>query len=129
MQVYAKVKAHQQQLQKEKQRFQELEQKWLRLLRFENSFYKVSIISKRRDISTITSALETEGFYIHTPIGIKRKENLCLYFTKKNPPPKALLEKVDYIIKILNRHVKVPLRKKRIDTNNENAIKIELLGQ
>ncbi len=116
---------YKQSLQSKERKKEALSQETERLLPFENSFYKITLVGSQESISKIEDLLKNKGFYMRRSVPIKKEKNICYFFTRKNPIPTTLQKKVDYLIDVLSPHIG-EIQTRRIESNNEQEIKIEL---
>ena len=61
------------------------------------------------------------------PVGVTKTQNVCVYFSKKNPPAPELENKIDYIVAIMDKlGIKMQKRMVRGGKEREKEIKLEL---
>lgn len=106
---------------------QQLQNEIERLVKFENSLYKITLITRSKDTKQVVNYLREKGFFMRRPVGVTKTQNVCIYFSKKNPPEPELENKIDYIIDIMNkRGIKMQKRMVRGGKEREREIKLEL---
>lgn len=106
---------------------QQLQSEIERLVKFENSLYKITLITRSKDTKQVVNYLREKGFFIRRPVGVTKTQNVCIYFSKKNPPEPELENKIDYIIDIMNKFgIKMQKRMVRGGKEREREIKLEL---
>ena len=106
---------------------QQLQNEIERLVKFENSLYKITLITRSKDTKRIVNYLLEKGFFLRRPVGVTKTQNVCIYFSKKNPPEPELENKIDYIVDIMNKlGIKMQKRMVRGGKEREKEIKLEL---
>ncbi|WP_372368045.1 protein kinase [Candidatus Uabimicrobium sp. HlEnr_7] len=106
---------------------EELQNEIERLIAFENALYKITLITKSAKSKNIVNYLQRKGFFMRRPVGVTKTQNVCIYFSKKNPPSPELENKINYIVTIMKKFgIKMQKRMVRGGKEREKEIKLEL---
>lgn len=94
-----------------------LEQALGEYVEIENGWYHVSLVTlqKRDKLAAIIKELESRGFRDIEILPVKSPENLCVYFTDKQPEPAALRRKAEYVMEIAGSHSAADFQLKKVE--------------